>query len=132
MAGIRTPGHRPFLFVAAARRGHDQIASQQDPGRWHGLALPQRAQARIERLSMRVVLALALVTLTAAALAFGKLADLRNGALPEGEPPLPKIAAAPGFTLTSQDGAPVRLADFRGKVVAVTFIFTLCSDTCPV
>ena len=24
------------------------------------------------------------------------------------------------------------LADFRGKVVAVTFIFTLCTDTCPV
>ena len=24
------------------------------------------------------------------------------------------------------------LADFRGKVVAVTFIFTMCTDTCPV
>src|SRR5206468_3549143 len=36
------------------------------------------------------------------------------------------------FALTSQDGAPVTLADFRGKVVAVTFIFTLCSSTCPV
>ena len=48
------------------------------------------------------------------------------------EPPLPKIAPAPEFALTSQDGAPVTLADFRGKVVAVTFIFTLCTDTCPV
>jgi len=47
-------------------------------------------------------------------------------------PPLPKIAPAPEFTLTSQDGTPVRLADFRGKVVAVTFIYTLCTDTCPV
>jgi protein SCO1 len=46
--------------------------------------------------------------------------------------PLPKIALAPEFKLTSQDGAPVRLADFRGKVVAVTFILTLCSSTCPV
>jgi protein SCO1/2 len=45
---------------------------------------------------------------------------------------LPKIAPAPGFTLTSQDGAQVALADFRGKVVAVTFIYTLCTDTCPV
>jgi len=34
--------------------------------------------------------------------------------------------------LTSQDGTPVSLADFRGKVVAVTFIYTLCTDTCPV
>jgi protein SCO1/2 len=48
------------------------------------------------------------------------------------ETPLPKIALAPEFTLTSQDGAPVGLADLRGKVVAVTFIFTLCSSNCPV
>jgi protein SCO1 len=46
--------------------------------------------------------------------------------------PLPRIAAAPEFTLTSQDGAPVALAQFRGKVVAVTFIYTLCANTCPV
>src|SRR5262245_13961773 len=48
------------------------------------------------------------------------------------EPPLPKIASAPDFKLTSQDGKPIALADLRGKVVAVTFIFTLCSATCPV
>jgi protein SCO1/2 len=48
------------------------------------------------------------------------------------DPPLPKIAPAPEFTLTSQDGTPVNLVDFRGKVVAVTFIYTLCTDTCPV
>jgi protein SCO1/2 len=47
-------------------------------------------------------------------------------------PPLPKIGPAPDFTLTSQDGAPVSLADLRGKVVAVTFIFTRCTATCPV
>lgn len=45
---------------------------------------------------------------------------------------LPKIAPAPDFALTSQDGAMVKLADFRGKVVAVTFIFTKCTNTCPV
>jgi protein SCO1/2 len=33
--------------------------------------------------------------------------------------------------LISQDGAPVALADLRGKVVAVTFIYTSCTDTCP-
>ena len=44
---------------------------------------------------------------------------------------LPTIGPAPEFTLTSQDGAPVSLADYRGKVVAVTFIFTSCQDTCP-
>jgi protein SCO1/2 len=45
---------------------------------------------------------------------------------------LPKIAPAPAFALTSQDGTPVTLADFRDKVVAVTFIYTSCMDTCPV
>ena len=38
---------------------------------------------------------------------------------------------APDFTLTSQDGAVVKLSDFRGKTVAVTFIFASCTDTCP-
>ena len=48
------------------------------------------------------------------------------------EQTLPKIATAPDFRLTSQDGKPIALADLHGKVVAVTFIFTLCSATCPV
>jgi protein SCO1 len=45
---------------------------------------------------------------------------------------LPEIAPAPEFTLTSQDNAQVALADLRGKVVAVTFIYTFCVDTCPI
>ncbi len=44
---------------------------------------------------------------------------------------LPVIGPAPGFTLTAQDGASVSLGDFRGKAVAVTFIFASCTDTCP-
>ena len=48
------------------------------------------------------------------------------------ERPLPEIAPAPEFTLTSQDNAQVALADLHGKVVAVTFIYTFCVDTCPV
>jgi protein SCO1 len=44
---------------------------------------------------------------------------------------LPTIGPAPDFALTSQDGARVSLGDFRGKVVAVTFIFASCTDACP-
>ena len=44
---------------------------------------------------------------------------------------LPTIGPAPAFALTSQDSRPVTLEDFRGKVVAVTFIYTYCPDTCP-
>jgi protein SCO1/2 len=45
--------------------------------------------------------------------------------------PLSKIRPAPDFTLTDQDGKPLSLATLRGKVVAVTFIFTGCGNTCP-
>jgi protein SCO1/2 len=63
------------------------------------------------------LLALALLTLSA-----------REGS---GGQPLPVIGPAPPFTLTSQDNKPVSLADFRGKVVALTFIYTGCPDICP-
>jgi protein SCO1/2 len=39
----------------------------------------------------------------------------------------------PDFTLTDQSSHPVRLSDFRGRVVAVDFIYTRCPlpDVCP-
>lgn len=45
---------------------------------------------------------------------------------------LPVIGDAPEFTLTDQNGASLALRDLRGKVVAVTFIYATCTDTCPV
>jgi len=45
--------------------------------------------------------------------------------------PLPKIGPAPGFTLIDQDGRRFSLQQLRGRVAVVTFIFTSCSDTCP-
>jgi protein SCO1/2 len=44
---------------------------------------------------------------------------------------LPKIGPAADFTLIDQDGKLFSLHDLRGKVAVVTFIFTSCSDTCP-
>jgi protein SCO1 len=44
---------------------------------------------------------------------------------------LPQIGPAPAFSLTTQEGAQLALKDLRGKVVAVTFIFASCTDTCP-
>ena len=44
---------------------------------------------------------------------------------------LPKIGPAPAFSLTTQEGAQLALQDLRGKVVAVTFIYASCADTCP-
>jgi protein SCO1 len=38
---------------------------------------------------------------------------------------------APDFELRDADGRAVRLADFRGKVVVLHFIYTNCPDVCP-
>ncbi|MEP6505445.1 MAG: SCO family protein [Betaproteobacteria bacterium] len=40
--------------------------------------------------------------------------------------------AAPEFTLSGSDGAPLSLARYRGKVVALAFGFSHCADVCPV
>lgn len=48
-----------------------------------------------------------------------------------GEQRLSKIGPAPEFTLTDQDGRRIALKDLRGKVLAITFIFASCKDTCP-
>src|SRR5690349_6366515 len=44
---------------------------------------------------------------------------------------LPVIGPAPSFALTAQDGTVVTLDQLRGKVVALTFIYTGCPDVCP-
>ncbi len=44
---------------------------------------------------------------------------------------LPVIGPAPDFTLTDQDGKHFSLQQLRGRVAVVSFIFTSCSDTCP-
>lgn len=44
---------------------------------------------------------------------------------------LPTVGTAPEFTLTTQSGERLALADLKGKVLAVTFIYATCKDTCP-
>ena len=46
-------------------------------------------------------------------------------------PTMPAHLRAPDFTLTDQNGRRVSLAADRGKVVVLTFIHSLCHDTCP-
>ena len=41
------------------------------------------------------------------------------------------IKKAPDFALTTQDAETLHLADLKGKVVLVSFIFTTCNGTCP-
>jgi protein SCO1/2 len=45
---------------------------------------------------------------------------------------LSKIGPAFDFTLTAQDGSAFSTAGLRGKVVALNFVFTRCTDVCPI
>ena len=38
---------------------------------------------------------------------------------------------APDFLLFDQNGSPVALSDFRGRIVALTFLDSVCQDICP-
>lgn len=74
---------------------------------------------------MRAALVLALALLSGPALVQA------HEAANQEEQRLPTLGAAPDFALISQDGAEVTLESLRGKVVAVTFIYTWCPDVCP-
>jgi protein SCO1/2 len=83
--------------------------------------------------SWTTLLPLALVAFLTFVLARGLTVPggLLKSMLPGQSSGLPRIGPAPALTLTSQDGAALSLSDLRGKVVLVTFIYTSCTDTCP-
>jgi protein SCO1/2 len=60
----------------------------------------------------------------ASASAAESASDLKAGVF---DPP----RAAPEFTLQGSNGKPLKLSDFRGKVVILGFGFTSCPDVCP-
>jgi protein SCO1 len=79
---------------------------------------------------MRAGFVIALVLLATVLSAGVNLTAVPHAALED--QPLPTIRPAPEFTLTAQDGAQVSLSDFRGRVAAVTFIYTHCTTKCPI
>ena len=78
----------------------------------------------VSRLQLWSVAALAVLTMCAAA-------ARATGHEAKGAARLAKIGPAPEFTLTTQEGGRLSLRDLRGKVVAVTFVYASCADTCP-
>jgi protein SCO1/2 len=59
------------------------------------------------------------------------LAGISAGSTPASAESLPRIGPAPAFSLVDQNGEAFRFKALHGKVVVVTFIFTGCSDSCP-
>jgi protein SCO1/2 len=60
-----------------------------------------------------------------------------QGGAPDAEKALALSQAAvgrtlPDYTLTAADGRRVRLSDFRGKPLLLQFIYTSCSQSCPI
>jgi protein SCO1/2 len=82
----------------------------------------------------RVLLALALTaTFALAGAGFAVLGgddEPAAGSGPEGALRPPGIPPS-DFRLTDEDGRTVTLADVRGDVAIVTFLYTTCEDTCP-
>ena len=75
----------------------------------------------------RIWLILASVVI-AGALIYFSLSSLDNTQRYEGTE---LSGEAPDFQLTDQNGSLVRLSDFRGRVVVLTFMDSKCTDTCP-
>jgi protein SCO1/2 len=84
------------------------------------------APARIPRLGWAVAFVAATVVITAAYMQFRSAIDQRRGG-----PQLERLAEAPDFKLTAQDGSLVTKNDLKGKVWVANFIFTRCLGPCP-
>jgi cytochrome oxidase Cu insertion factor (SCO1/SenC/PrrC family) len=77
------------------------------------------------------VVALAAITGLAAGMIVPKLLAKSAPATLVGDIVINPQAAAPGFTLTDQQGSTISLSQFHGKVVALTFLDTQCLNLCP-
>lgn len=90
---------------------------------------PSRTPPRAGRTWLWVALATLLAAGFAGAAAWQRIGPARTPAL-EGAVLTPP-AAAYDFRLPDESGRMVSLSDFRGKVVALTFLYTHCPDICP-
>jgi cytochrome oxidase Cu insertion factor (SCO1/SenC/PrrC family) len=50
----------------------------------------------------------------------------------QSQPPMEELGPAPEFTLTDQSGAAYGSQDLAGRVALVDFIYTSCTDACPI
>jgi protein SCO1/2 len=88
--------------------------------------------------SENVKLLLGVIGGMAAIIVFGLLAafapELSRGPRPAPTPggiPVGEYRTISDFTLTDQDGKPMKLSDLQGKTVMMLFGYTYCPDVCP-
>jgi protein SCO1/2 len=80
---------------------------------------------------LRLILALMVTAALAPTVSAHSLKDLETTLADKERYFQPIDKAAPTFTLRSADGATVTLADLRGKVIVLHFIYASCPDVCP-
>lgn len=89
-------------------------------------AEPNEPPARIPRLGWAIAFLVATTAIAWAYMQFNSNLGSRSYAAP-----LPKLAEAPQFELTDQEGHPFKATDLKGKVWVANFIFTRCNGPCP-
>ncbi len=82
------------------------------------------------RVSLALVLTATFAAIAAGVVLFTADSEPAPPAVPEGALRPPGIPPA-DFRLTDQEGRETTLADVRGEVTIVTFLYTTCEDTCP-
>jgi len=109
---------------------------------WRRLAVPDRPADRTlvdvhHRLRLVLLALTACAAAAIAAVAVARIAgDDGRAAGPATTGGLAGSLRPPGvppkdFDLVDQDGRRARLADYRGRVVVLTFMYSTCRDTCP-
>ena len=98
--------------------------------------MPQRRLRRLRlALGATTALALVLAVILASSTGRGSSSNTAPATGPESSfdgAALPGDIGAPDFTLTNELGHSVSLADYRGQVVVLTFLYSTCGDTCTV
>ncbi len=96
-----------------------------------------RAQIReLWQIRRRAVIPIASAALLLVGILGAGLAGLGRAEPVQREFPFPadRLRSAlpmPAFNFTNQDGQPVTLADFKGRVTLVTAVYSTCTTTCP-
>lgn len=88
------------------------------------------SKAQMALLATLIALLAAITTVLVTGRATRQESPSGSGSKLEG-PTLPPGLRAANFVLTDQRGQPVSLAQYRGRIVVLTFIHSLCHDACP-
>ncbi|MBI3077457.1 MAG: SCO family protein [Deltaproteobacteria bacterium] len=85
----------------------------------------------VQRLLWAGLILVLLVVLGAGAWSLFRLRPATRATAADAQPRMPVYGAVPEFSLLERSGRRVGLTELRGKVWVATFIYTHCSDTCP-